>query len=176
MEAAEHRLQDLIAFTGGGVSLATGSDKPEQIQAGIATPGFYTMVGNPFLLGRDFRPEEGEVGKDQVVILTYRLWQERFGGDRGVVGHEVRIDGKPHTVVGVLAAGQPDRGQGRLFLPLAFKPEQINHDFHWLLVMGRLKPGVSIAQANANMEAVTRHIARGLSRSPTRAGARASSP
>ena len=58
--------------------------------------------------------------------------------------------------MGVLAAGQPDRLENQLFVPLAFKPEQINHDFHFVLVMGRLKPGVTIQQANADMDSVTR--------------------
>src|SRR5207247_2576073 len=68
-------------------------------------------------------------------------------------------DSKPHTVVGVMAPGPGDRIQNKLYLPLAFAPEQVNHDFHWLLVMGRLKPGVTLDQANANMAAVTKRIA-----------------
>ncbi|MFI5184688.1 MAG: ABC transporter permease [Vicinamibacteria bacterium] len=151
--------QDLNAFTGRGVSLSTSTDAPEQVQAGVATPGFYKMIGNPFVLGRDFLPEEGQVGKDHVVILTHRFWEERFGSDPAVIGREVRIDGKPHTIVGVMAAGPPDRGQGRLFVPLAFEADQLNHDFHWLLIMGRLKAGVTLAQADANMKVVTDHIA-----------------
>ncbi len=152
--------QHLNAWTGRGVSLATGAGQPEQVQASIVTPGFYTMVGDPLLLGRDFLAEEGEVGRDQVAILTHRLWQQRFGGDRAVVGSEIRIDGKPHTIVGVMAPGLADRGQAGLSLPLAFTPDQINHDFHWLLVMGRLKPGVSLAEANADMATVTGAIAQ----------------
>jgi putative ABC transport system permease protein len=152
--------QHLNAWTGRGVSLATGASQPEQVQASVVTPGFYTMVGDPLLLGRDFLPEEGEVGKDQVVILTHRLWQQRFGGDRAVVGREIRIDGKPYTVVGIMAPGLADRGRAGLSLPLAFAPDQINHDFHWLLVMGRLKPGISLAQANADMATVTGGIAQ----------------
>jgi putative ABC transport system permease protein len=142
------------------VSLATGTGQPEQVQASVVTPGFYTMVGDPLLLGRDFLKEEGEVGKEQVVILTHRLWQQRFGGDRAVIGQEVRLDGKPHTIVGVMAPGLADRGQAGLSVPLAFTPDQINHDFHWLLVMGRLKTGVSIAEANADMATVTGAIAQ----------------
>ena len=150
--------QALNAWTGGSVNLAT-SDRPEQVDATRATPGFLSMTGTPMAFGRDFRPEEGQVGRDQVVVLTNQLWQERFGGDRAIIGRQVRIDSKPYTVVGVLAPGLADRMQTRLYVPLAFTPEQINHDFHWLLVMGRLKPAVSIAQANANMQAVSRHLA-----------------
>jgi putative ABC transport system permease protein len=152
--------QSLNAWSGRAVSLASSaSDRPEQFPARSTTPGFYAMTDGPFFLGRDFLPEEGEKGKDQVAILTNRLWRERFGADRAIIGREIRIDGKPHTVVGVMAPGRADRGQERLSLPLTFAPDQVNHDFHWLLVMGRLKPGVSLQQANGNMQVVTRHIA-----------------
>jgi hypothetical protein len=61
--------------------------------------------GHPLALGRDFLEEEGTVGKDQVAILSHRLWQERFGGDRGIIGRQIRLDGKAYTVVGILGAG-----------------------------------------------------------------------
>jgi putative ABC transport system permease protein len=91
--------------------------------------------------------------------MTHRLWVERFGSDRDIIGKPIRLNGESYTVVGVLAVGQPDRLESQLFVPLAFKPDQINHEFHFILVMGRLKPGVTLQQANANMESVTRHIA-----------------
>jgi putative ABC transport system permease protein len=150
--------QSLCAWTGGNFALAS-SDHPEMIQTRLTTPGFNDMVGTPFFLGRDFLPEEGQVGREHVVVMTHRLWMERFGSDREIIGKPIRLNGEPYTVVGVLAAGQPDRLESQLFVPLAFKPEQINHEFHFILVMGRLKPGVTIQQANADMDSVTRHIA-----------------
>jgi predicted permease len=150
--------QDLCAWTGGNYSLST-SDHPEMIQTRLVTPGFNNMVGTPFFLGRDILPEEGVVGRDRVVVMTHRLWVERFGSDRDIIGKPIRLNGESYTVVGVLAVGQPDRLESQLFVPLAFKPDQINHEFHFILVMGRLKPGVTLQQANANMESVTRHIA-----------------
>jgi putative ABC transport system permease protein len=150
--------QNMIAWTGGSFSLSTG-DHPEQIRARIVSPGSFDMVGEPLTLGRDFLPEEGQVGRDHVVVMTHKLWVERFGSDPKIIGQRIRMNGETYTVVGVLAAGQPDRLESHLFVPLAFKPDQINHDFHWLLVMGRLKPGVTLQQANADMDSVTRHIA-----------------
>jgi len=150
--------QSICAWNGGSYSLST-SDHPEQIQTRLVTAGFNDMVGTPFFLGRDFLQEEGQVGRDRVVIMTHRLWQERFGSDRDIIGKPVRLNGERYTVVGVLAVGQPDRLEEQLFVPLAFKPDQINHDFHFVLVMGRLKPGVTLQQANADMDSVTRHIA-----------------
>jgi putative ABC transport system permease protein len=157
-KSQSNAFQSLSAWTGRSVNLATG-ERPEQVQASSTTPGWIGTIGFTMLLGRDFTSEEGIPGKDQVVILSYKLWQERFGGDRNLVGQTIRLDGQPYTVVGVIAPGPADRVQNKLYVPLAFKPEQINHDFHYLLVMGRLKPGVTLAQANADMGVVTKHIA-----------------
>jgi putative ABC transport system permease protein len=151
---------DLQAWSASSVNIAT-ADRPERLQAGYATPGFLPMLGygHPLALGRDFLPDEGIVGRDRVVILTHSVWTERFGGDPQIIGRQVRIDGEPRTVVGVLAPGAADRQQNRLWLPLAFTPAMLNHDARWLLVMGRLRPGVTTAQANTDMTGVSRALA-----------------
>src|SRR5579871_2260322 len=150
--------QDLIAWNDVAYNFAT-PDQPERIQGRAITPGAYRMMGTPLFLGRDFLAEEGEVGKDHVAILTYRLWAH-LGADRDIIGKQIKMDGVPYTVVGVNQAGQTDRLESQFVVPLAFKPDQINHDFHWLLVIGRLKPGVSVAQAQADMNVVTARIAQ----------------
>jgi putative ABC transport system permease protein len=150
--------QDINAWTGASFNFATAA-QPEQINGRANTPGMSRMAGNVFLMGRDFLPEEGEPGKDHEVILTHRLW-EHLGADHNIIGKSIRMNSDPYTVVGVLAAGQTDRLESQFFVPLVFKPEQINHDFHWLLVMGRMKPGVTLAQAQADMEVVTNRIAQ----------------
>jgi putative ABC transport system permease protein len=155
--------QDLNAWTGGSFNLAT-KDQPEYVEGQLTTPGFYRMMGVKFLYGRDFLPEEGVAGKDHVVVLVNKLWK-RLGSDPNIVGKQLRIDGAPYTVVGVMAPGQPDRLDQNLILPLVFKPEQLNHDFHWLLAMGRLKPNVSIKQAQADMDSVTANIAQAFPKS-----------
>ncbi|HEX5423048.1 MAG TPA: ABC transporter permease [Candidatus Acidoferrales bacterium] len=156
--------QALGAWSGASINLST-SNRPEQVQAQAATPGFQTMMGQRFLLGRDFLPEEGQVGKDHEAILCNKLWKSHFGSDPNIIGRQVQMNGEPYTIVGVLAPGPADRLQNVIDVPLAFKPDQINHDFHWLLVMGRLKPGVTLAQANADMDRVTRHLAKVYPRS-----------
>ena len=155
--------EDLNAWTGGSFNIAT-KDQPENIDGRRTTPGFYRMLGIPFFMGRDFLPEEGQPGRDHVVILTHKLW-EHLGANPKILGQPVRLDGQPYTVVGVLPAGVYDRGQGDIVSPLSFKPEQLNHDFHWILVMGRLKPGVTIAQAQADMNGVTARIAQAYPKS-----------
>src|SRR5580698_8861121 len=157
--------QALNAFTGGSFNLAT-KDQPEYVDGQKTTPGMYKMMGVNFLYGRDFLPEEGTLGKEHVVVLVNKMWK-KLGSDPNIVGKQMKIDGEPYTVVGVLAAGQPDRLDQSLILPLVFKPEQLNHDFHWLLVMGRLKPNVTMQEAQANMDAVTANIAKAYPKSDT---------
>ena len=155
--------QDLNAFTGGSFNLAT-KDQPEYVEGQQITPGFYRMMGVKFQYGRDFLPDEGVVGKEHVVVLMNKLWK-RLGSDPKIVGKTIQIDGTPYTVVGVMAPGQPDRLDQNLVVPLVFKPEQLNHDFHWLLAMGRLKPGVTIKLAQADMDKVTANIAQAFPKS-----------
>lgn len=149
--------QSLCAFTGGNFNLGT-KDKPEQIEGRLASPGFLQMQGFRFMLGREFLAQEGVPGNEKVVILTHKLWT-KLGADRNILGTQLRINGTFYTVVGVLAEGIPDRFDAQLTAPLAFRPDQINHDYHWLLAMARLKPGVSIQQAQADITAVTARIA-----------------
>ena len=148
---------DLNAWSGQSFNIAT-KDQPEYLQANATTPGMLQMVGERLLLGRYFLPEEGVEGKNHVVILTHKLWV-KLGANKNIIGTTLRLDGQPYTVVGVQSPGLYDRQQAQMTVPLAFKPEQLNHDFHWLLVMGRMKPGVTLKQAQQNMEAVTAHIA-----------------
>jgi putative ABC transport system permease protein len=150
--------QDINAWSGENFNFAT-ADQPEQINGSAETPGFLRMTGNSFFLGRDFLAEEGVPGKEHEVVLTHKLW-EHLGGDRNIIGKSIQMNSEPYMVVGVLAAGQADRLTVQFMVPLAFKPDQINHDFHWLLVMARMKPGVTLSQAQADMELVTNHIAQ----------------
>jgi putative ABC transport system permease protein len=151
-------LESIAAWTGSQMSLSQ-ENHPETVNAQRATPGFLGVLGQPFLMGRDFLEEEGQLGKDHEAILTYKLWKNRFGADPQILGKQLRMDGEQYTVVGVLAPGATDRVRSELYVPLAFRPNQINHHFHWILVMARLKPGVTVAQANADMASVTKHIA-----------------
>ena len=148
--------EDLNAWTGRFVSLGSGG-APMQLEAGTPTPGFLPMLGfgHPLAIGRDFQEAEGTLGREQVVILSYSLWQERFGGDRTILGQAIRIDGKPYEVVGVLGQGPADNIQYRLWIPLTY-PEAVGADrgTRFLEVLGRLKPGVAVEQANARLKVV----------------------
>src|SRR5579862_5283525 len=155
--------QDLCAWSGAAFNLAT-KDKPEYVNGVRETYSMLQMEGEPLFMGRYFLPEEGVAGRDHVVILTHKLWL-KLGSNPKIVGTTLRMDGDPYTVVGVQRPGIFDRQEAQLTVPLVFKPEQVNHDFHWLLVMGRLKPGVTLKQAQQNMDSVTAHIAEMYPRS-----------
>ena len=150
--------QSLAAWRGTDINLSTGP-KPEQLRGFMVTPGFFQVIGQSFALGREFLPEEGQPGKDRVVILNHSFWIEHFGADPNIVGRVIKMNGESSTIIGVLGPSALDRGREKMYIPLAFKPAEINHDFHWLLVLGRLKDGVTLAQANADMDRVTHHLA-----------------
>lgn len=149
---------DLNAWSDGGFNLSD-QDQPENILASHVTTGFFRMMGERFELGRDFLPEEGQIGRDREVVLTHAMW-ERLGADPQMVGKPLRMDGEPYTVVGVLAPGYRDRGGAQLIVPLTFTSEQLNYDYHWLNVTGRLKPLSSVLQAQANLDRVNEQILR----------------
>ncbi|HET6890399.1 MAG TPA: ABC transporter permease [Pyrinomonadaceae bacterium] len=149
--------QAMGAWSGNSYNVAT-RERPEQIDGSPRTPGFFTMEGMPMMLGRDFLPEEGQPGRDHVVILSNRMWTRHFGADPEIIGKEIRMNGEPYTVVGVMPPGMYDRLPMQLWVPLAFRPEQIVHDAHFLLVMARLKDGVSLAQAQAEMNGIAQQL------------------
>jgi putative ABC transport system permease protein len=155
--------QALHAWSGAAFNLAT-HDEPEFVPGTYTTPGMATMMGTRIAMGRDLLPDEAVEGKNHVVLLTHKLWL-KLGADPNIVGKTIHLDSLPYTVVGVEAPGLDDRNQAQLSVPLVFKPEQLNHDFHWLLVMGRLKPGVTIQQAQADMNSVTANIAKAYPKS-----------
>src|SRR5688572_29899390 len=98
--------QAMSAWSGASFNISSG-DRPEQVQGSRRTPGFFTMEGLPLLHGRDFLPEEGEPGKGRVVILSHRLWLRQFGANPDLVGKQIRMDGDPFTVVGIMPRNLP---------------------------------------------------------------------
>ncbi len=86
--------QGIGAWSGGSFNVGS-SDRPEQVAGSLRTPGFFTMEGLPMMWGRDFLPEEGQPGRDHVVILSHRLWSRHFAEDRTILGREIRMNGEP---------------------------------------------------------------------------------
>lgn len=149
--------QGMGTWAGGSFNVAT-EDRPEQVPGSRRSPGFFTMEGLPLFLGRDFRPEEGQPGQDHVVILSHRLWVNHFNSNRDLIGKDIRMNGEPYTVVGILQPGNYDRFNSQLFVPISFRPEQITHDSNAGLVMARLRDGVTIDQAQAEMNGIAAQL------------------
>jgi putative ABC transport system permease protein len=137
----------------------TGGDEPVQLQGGRGTVDFFQIYGMSAALGRLFAPGEDELGKDKVVVLTHGFWENRFGADPAAVGRSIVLNGEPHEIIGVLEAGAFDRDAAQFWKPLAFEPSNMTRDFHWFGVFAKLKPGVTLEQARAEMEVIGSRIA-----------------
>lgn len=150
----------MAARTGGSVSL-TGSGEPVLLPGDRVTARYFDVFGVRAAIGRTFLPGEDEAGRDHVVVLSYRIWQSQFGGDPGLVNQTIQLNSEPYTVIGILPQGSPfDRGYARVWRPLTFKPENMTRNFHWFGAYGRLKPGVTLEQARAQMDLIGKQIAQ----------------
>jgi putative ABC transport system permease protein len=156
--------QSIAGFANTSSILTGDGTEPERLPGGVTLGDFFTVLGVEPALGRKFLPEENEQGKNRVVILSHALWQERFGGDPKIVGRQITIGGNPHTIVGVLPAGFQDpnpaaRKPVQVWLPLVVTDGMRNSrrgDF--LRVIARLKPGVAIEQARAEMKGIASRL------------------
>jgi putative ABC transport system permease protein len=150
----------LSAWTGDGFTIST-PDWTEQVQASRVAPGFFDLLfGAKVVLGRHFVSEDAQPGNDHVVILNNKFWRERFGSDPNIVGRKLRMSGELYTVLGVAAPSPSDHGDSKMNVPLAFKPDEIRRENHFLLVMGLLKRGVTLEAANAEMTVIAKHLSQ----------------
>jgi putative ABC transport system permease protein len=126
----------------------TSEGEPQRVLVGYASSDLFPMLGARIVAGRSFVPEENRAGSAPVVILGHRLWQGRFGGDRGVVGRTVTLDNKRYTVAGILPAGFQLLRWADLWMPIGqFNDDLTEHIHHAFVAIARLKPGVSLSQA-----------------------------
>ena len=138
----------------------SGAETPENVNGARVGADYFALLGVQPALGRNFRAEEASPGRENVVLLSHGLWQRRFGGAPSAVGSEIRLDGSPHTVIGVMPASMDFAlFTEELWLPVAFTPERLAlHDEHFLTVLARLKPGVSRARADEEMTGLGRWL------------------
>ena len=138
-----------------GFSL-TGHGDPERVDSPLVSPDLFAILGIDPLLGRTFLPEESELGKDRVVLLSYAFWQRRFGGDPAVVGQTITLNSEPVTIVGVMPESFrfPD-SDAEMWRPLVLQPGPVHpRVYHYLGVLARLKPSVSLETAQAEMNTI----------------------
>jgi putative ABC transport system permease protein len=127
---------------------------------GLVSSSLFKVLGVRPVLGRTFTVAEDSPGGEEVAILSHALWQRRYGGARNVVGRSLILDGKPRTIVGVMPAGFDFPAEIQLWVPLAYGPDSEPRNFGFLNVVGRLRAGVSLATARAEMAALGQRLAR----------------
>ncbi len=149
----------MAAETGGSMTL-TGGDRPLQLQGSRVSVPFFNIWGVKPMLGRTFAPDEDQLGKNQVVVLSHRAWESRFGADPKIIGRTISLNNKPYTVIGVMPAGTSfDRSRDLLWIPLAFESKEMTRDYRWMICWARLRPGVTLQQAREQMKSIGARIA-----------------
>src|SRR5262245_28429709 len=137
-----------------------GQDSPERLQGATVSPNFFDVVGVRPRLGRAFQIGEDEAGRNRVALLSHRLWQRNFGGDAGVIGKDIPLNGESYTVIGVMPPEFrfPSR-LTELWVPLVIPPDQVNNrGSHWMFTLARLKPDVGFEQAREQMVAIAKRL------------------
>jgi predicted permease len=144
--------QQVAGYDWGGAGLnLTGGDNPQQVQGVHVTADYFAMFGAPVVAGRTFTAAEDSPNGGRVVVLSYSLWKSRYGGNPDVVGRPIQIDGQPYLVVGVIGPGFVTDTESDLWLPFQF--DLTSRDMaHYFTVAARLKPGVTLEQANAQLK------------------------
>jgi len=150
---------DFMAAQSGGSATLTGVSDPIQLRGARVSAHYFDIFGVKAALGRTFLADEDQPGKDKVAVLSHVLWVNQFGADPAVLNRTILLDNVPHTVVGILPSGSAfDRAFNQVWRPLAFEPSNMTRNFHWLTSFARLKPGVSLEQARANLNAIGARI------------------
>jgi len=149
----------LAAYAWQEVNL-TGDGNPQKVNAFKISANLFETLGVQPQLGRGFVAEEGEPGKDQEIVLGHALWEQRYASDPQILGRNIKVDGKSYTVVGVMGKGFDFPLPAEAWLPLAIDVKgREQRDSRWLMVLGRLKPGVSFSEASAEMQAIAQREA-----------------
>ncbi|HKV62159.1 MAG TPA: ABC transporter permease [Candidatus Acidoferrum sp.] len=150
-----HSFDDLAAYAWDEVNL-TADREAQKVQDFRVTANFFPLIGVQPLLGRTFLPEEEEPGRDQEIILSYGLWEQRYASDPNVLKRVIKVDGKSFNVVGVMKKGFDFPMPAEAWIPLALSTkERLRRDNRHLWVLGRLKQGVSFSESDAEMKAVS---------------------
>jgi predicted permease len=163
-------IEDATLFTMRSLNLsAQGQGQPEQLRGLAVTPSFFTTLRRQPLIGRSFKEDEAQPGADKFAVLTYATWTSHFGADRSIVGRDIRLNGEPYQVTGVLPADFELPANGvALVVPFSFTPDQMADNARgneFSSMIARLRPGATVEQLNAQMKTI---VERNLERLPQR--------
>jgi putative ABC transport system permease protein len=166
--ASQNSVFSAMACTRGWQANLSGGEEPERIRATMASSQFFTLFGVNPTLGRAFGIQDAKPGNARVVVLSHELWSRRYGADRNVIGHDLILDGEKFTVIGVMPATFSPDGYGELWVPsptdVPTHPLSPNddpramRDRSYLEAWGRLKPGVNLARAQAEMSGIAQRL------------------
>ena len=150
--------EQMSLYTFGGYDLI-GSGKPESIRAGRVTSEFFSVLGVQPILGRGFSPQEDEPGKDHEAILNWKLWKQRYGSDPNVIGRTMNLDGTPYVIIGVMGPRMNTPDYAQIWTPLGLTAAEaaVRGEHHYLAI-ARLKPGVTLQEAQARMNIISQHL------------------
>jgi len=158
---AQNHVFEGLAASADVVYTMTGSGEPVPVTAYAFSADYFQLLGVRPIAGRTFLREEEQPGKNHVVVLSYAFWQRHFGGDRELIDKNITLDGAPYTVVGVMPAEFSYPPRTEMWTPLAPEPQAAgDRAYRYLRVLGRLKAGVAISEARAEMNAIAARLAR----------------
>jgi putative ABC transport system permease protein len=151
--------EHMAGFATGG-ALLVNNDETERVRRASVSAEFFPLLKTNALLGRTLHPEDSQKERNATAVLGYGLWQQRFGADPNIVGSQVKIGGEPTTVVGVMPAGFDYPERSELWLPFPIEAAAERRDNRYLEVVTRLKPGVTLPQAQAQMDTINQRLAQ----------------
>jgi putative ABC transport system permease protein len=154
--------EDAAATSGSEFSLTEAGGDPEQLHGARVTQNLFSVLGTVPAAGRTFLHDEDRPGGPHVALISHGLWKRRFGGDPHLVGRAILLNSEKYVVVGVMPAGfSYPLEEADIWVPMAFTPDDLaTRDAHYLQVVGRLKPGVTVAKANAELQVLCKRLAR----------------
>ena len=161
--------KDIAAYVDGGVVNLTGGDQPEQLRDIRVSAAYFRVFGAPVAIGRTFSAEEDRPGGPRVAVISSGLWHRRFGGDRSLLGKAILLAGDPYLVIGVLAPGFSSDAPAEVWLPLRLDPNSTDAN-HYLGVVARLKPAISLQTAKAQMKLAAEQFRRKFPAEPLALG------
>jgi predicted permease len=155
-----HVFSDMGALRG-QIFAITGDGSPEQVEGNAITANLLPILGVSPILGRNILSEEDRPGANRVALISYRLWQQRYGAARSIVGRNIILDGVGHRIIGVMPRGFAIPERSDIWIPMAFTPQQLAvRGSHYLLVMARLRPGIGVEDAQRDLSGISRQLAR----------------
>jgi predicted permease len=143
--------KEVAAFDWGGPGFNITGDQPEQVHGIHVTEGYFRLFGAPMQMGRTFTKEEDAPNGGKVVVISYGLWQRKFGGNPDILGHALSLGNEPYTIIGVVGRDFFTDPSADLWLPFQFEPNSTNQG-HYFQAAAMLKPGITLQQANAQMK------------------------